>query len=339
MTQLLPSCSLSKLNTLNLSCVASKFIALDSEEDLINAFENYPLNVSNIFVLGGGSNVILPEVLDQFVLSFRTKSPNNGVVIKEESQDTVLLEVDAGVEWDSFVHYCVQQSYSGLENLSLIPGTVGAAPIQNIGAYGVEVADTLEQVKVFNVVTKQLEYFSTDQCQFAYRDSLFKQNPGQFVIVSVSFRLSKKPVYILDYGELSALKNSTDLNSELIRKTVIETRQAKLPDPKVLPNAGSFFKNPIVSALQAAELKNNFPNIVSYPLASGDFKLAAAWLIDQAGWKGFRNDRVGIHDKQALVVVNHNHGTQSDIVSLAKSVQNSVFDMFNVNLEIEPILL
>lgn len=331
--------SLSNLNTLNVDCVASKFIALTHEDDLSEAFKQYPLNKTNTLVLGGGSNVILPSKLDQYVLSFKTKAPKDGVIIKAEDQASVLIEVEAGVEWDALVEYSVEQAFSGLENLSLIPGSVGAAPIQNIGAYGVEVADMLEQVKAFNVTTKQFEYFAADQCQFGYRDSMFKRNPGQFIIVSVSFRLSKKPLFMLEYGELAALKNSPKLSAELVRKTVIETRQAKLPDPKTLPNAGSFFKNPLVSSEQLECLKQGFPSIVSYPLPSGEYKLAAAWLIDQAGWKGFRNDHVGIHDKQALVIVNHNQGTQTDILSLAKSLQDTVYEKFKVSLEIEPVVI
>ena len=331
--------SLSKLNTLNLPCVASKFISLSNAQDLLDAFETYPLNVNNILVLGGGSNVILPSNLEQYILSFETKAAKDAVVIQAEDRESVLIEVEAGVEWDDFVDFCVQQIYSGLENLSLIPGTVGAAPIQNIGAYGVEVADVIDRVKVFNVATKQFELFSADQCQFAYRDSLFKRNPSQFIILSVSFRLSKKPTYVLEYGELSALKNKAELSVALIRQTVIATRKAKLPDPKELPNAGSFFKNPVVSTEQVEQLKKDFPNIVNYFLPSGEYKLAAAWLIDQAGWKGYRNETVGIHDKQALVIVNHNQGTQADILALAQSIQGSVSEKFKVSLEIEPVVL
>ena len=330
---------LSELNTLNLPCVASKYLELASEEQLLEAFESYSLNTSNILVLGGGSNVILPPALDQYILSFKAKAPKDGSIIKAEDQESVLIEVEAGVEWDAFVNYSVEQAYSGLENLSLIPGTIGAAPIQNIGAYGVEVADSIQQVKVFNISAQKIQIFNTEQCRFGYRDSFFKRNSGQFIIISVSFNLSKKPNFILEYGELSALKDRTNLSGALVRNTVIETRQAKLPDPKFLPNAGSFFKNPVISSKQLSELKQRFPKIVNYPLASGEFKLAAAWLIDQAGWKGYRDRHVGIHDKQALVIVNHNQATQADILSLAELVQDSVSKKFGVALEIEPVVI
>lgn len=327
------------LNTLKLPCVASKFIALECEQDLFKAFEMYSLNSTNTLVLGGGSNVILPPKLDQYVLSFKHQAPQDSVEIKSKDESSVLIEVGAGVEWDALVAYSVKQGYSGLENLSLIPGTVGAAPIQNIGAYGVEVADLIQQVKVFNVSTRKVHNFSAKQCEFAYRDSFFKRQPRQFIILSVSLLLSKQPKFVLEYGELSALKSDENLSSVLVRNTVIQTRQAKLPDPKQLPNAGSFFKNPVVSSEKMKVLKQSFPGIVSYSLAASEFKLAAAWLIDHAGWKGFRNSRVGIHDKQALVMVNHNQGTQEDILSLASLVQDSVSKKFGVSLEIEPVVI
>lgn len=333
------SIDLSTLNTLNVVCTADRYIELEDEQSLIAVFQEFPLDASNMLVLGGGSNVILPLTLRHTVLSFRTKTAQEGVVLRSESQDAVLIDVASGVIWDELVDYSVQQQYSGLENLSLIPGTVGAAPIQNIGAYGVEIADKIEQVKVFNVATKCVEFFSTRQCEFAYRDSIFKRQPGQFIILGVTLRLSKTPDFVLGYGELSALKGAKELTQSLIRATVIATRQAKLPDPKQLPNAGSFFKNPIISSVQFTTLKQAFPDIVNYPLENGQVKLAAAWLIDQAGWKGYRNEHVGLHDKQALVLVNHNHGTQADILALAALVQDSVFTLFHVSLEIEPVLI
>jgi UDP-N-acetylmuramate dehydrogenase len=326
-------------NTLNLPSIASKFIQLEDESDLLDAFKKYPLNSSNTLLIGGGSNLILPPMLEQYVLAFKVKCSKDAIVIREENQDSILIEVEAGVQWDELVEYCVMQGYNGLENLSLIPGTLGAAPIQNIGAYGVEIADCLEHLKVYCVDDKKVKIFTSEQCQFVYRDSIFKRHPGKFIIISVCLRLSRMAGFKLEYGELKSLKNEVNLTAALVRKTVIAARQAKLPDPKLLPNAGSFFKNPIVSLQQEATLKETYPSIVSYPLASGEFKLAAAWLIDQAGWKGFRNEYVGVHDKQALVIVNHNGGKQSDILSLAEKIKDSVSRKFKIDLEIEPILI
>ena len=330
---------LSKHNTLNLPCIAEQLIECNDETELLGAFQSFPLNIHNIFVLGGGSNVILPPRLDQYVLTFKKKAPRDALLIIEENQDYVLVDMEAGVDWDAFVAYSLEQGYYGLENLSLIPGTVGAAPIQNIGAYGVEVADFIQQVRVFNVAKQAIEILSAEQCQFAYRDSIFKRSSGHYIIISVRFRLAKTANFILEYGELSALKASAQLTGTLVREKVIETRKAKLPDPKSLPNTGSFFKNPVVSAQRLAELKQNFPQIVSYALTGGGYKLAAAWLIDQAGWKGYREAHVGVHDKQALVIVNHNGAQQNEIMALAKSIQDSIYKKFKVQLEIEPVVI
>lgn len=326
-------------NTLGLECLAKHYIELESEHDLQQAFQLYSLNTAGFLVLGGGSNVILPTQLDRYVLRFKQKPAGVACHIKSENDDTVLLEVEAGVNWDDLVAFTVEQAYSGLENLSLIPGTVGAAPIQNIGAYGVEVSDCLASVRVFNVAQQCFQDFTVEACEFAYRDSIFKRHPGMYIIVSVVFSLSKRPEFVLDYGELASLKTESPLVASKVREKVFKTRQAKLPDPADLANAGSFFKNPIVSQFDMERLKQGFPAIVHYPLDSGKSKIAAAWLIDQAGWKGYRNEHVGVHDKQALVIINHNQGRQSDILALADKIQCSVYDLFAVTLEIEPVLI
>lgn len=326
-------------NTLGLECLAKHYIELESEHDLQQAFEQYSLGTADFLMLGGGSNVILPTKLNCYVLSFKQKPASVACQIKADNDESVLLEVEAGVNWDDLVAFTVKQAYSGIENLSLIPGTVGAAPIQNIGAYGVEVSDCLASVRVFNVAQQCFQDFSVEACEFAYRDSIFKRHPGAYIVVSVVFKLSKKPEFVLEYGELARLKTQSPLPASRVRQTVIETRQAKLPDPARLPNAGSFFKNPVVSQAQMNRLKQNFPTIVYYPLDSGKSKIAAAWLIDQAGWKGYRNERVGVHDKQALVIINHNQGRQSDILELAEKIQGSVYERFKVTLDIEPVLI
>lgn len=330
---------LSYSNTLNLPCIAEHYIELEDEVDLIESFNKFSLDSSNYIFLGEGSNLILPPIFKAYVLRFKKKLPCNASKILEEDDSSVLIEVEAGVNWDAFVEFTVSQNLVGLENLSLIPGTVGAAPIQNIGAYGVEICNCLEQVIAFNVLEKRMQTFNVHECLFGYRDSLFKRRPGEFIISKVQFRLSKKHHFVLEYGELQVLNGLENISSERVRQTVIETRQAKLPDPKKLPNAGSFFKNPVIEEVQLAKLLGDYPNIVHYPLPRGFYKLAAAWLIDQAGWKGFRNAKVGVHDKQALVIINHHQGNQSDIIKLAKDIQKSVFNKFAVTLEIEPVLI
>ena len=336
---------LSHNNTLNLPCVATHFLELESANDVADAFQRFPEMKHNFLFLGEGSNLILPPVLDSYVLHFAYQHPGTVRVLHEPEPDTlnqtetIVVEVEAGVIWDEFVALCVAQGWHGLENLSLIPGTVGAAPIQNIGAYGVELADSLRAVKVFDVVEQQCKVLSPEQCRFAYRDSLFKQQPGRFIILCLQFCLSKKPSFTLVYGELAVLKEQQNLSLAEVRQAVVAARQAKLPDPKTLPNAGSFFKNPIVSADHAAQLRASFPDLVAYPQTKGEFKLAAGWLIEKAGWKGYRNQTVGVHDRQALVLVNHGHGSQHDLLALAHEISQSVTQMFSVALEIEPQML
>lgn len=330
---------ISHRNTLHLPCIASKFLSISHEQDLQDAFDQFPLNSSNILILGGGSNLILPPKVERYVLSFETCSASSGSKLTASTEDKVCIEVQAGVVWDDFVAYCVENAYHGLENLSLIPGTVGAAPIQNIGAYGVEVADLIKRVKVFQVEQQKTLYLEPFQCQFAYRDSVFKRQPNDYIILSVEFELSIKPMFTLSYGELKLLSDTSELNVQLVRDKVIATRQAKLPDPNVLPNAGSFFKNPVVSYDQLANLLIDYPELVHYPLPSGESKLAAGWLIQKAGLKGYRNESVGVHAQQALVLINHHHGSQQDILSLAEKVQQTVFEHFQVMLEREPVLI
>lgn len=331
---------LSQRNTLNLPCIAAHVLELETADDLLEVFERYPEARSNFLLLGDGSNLILPPFLDTYVLHFQYQPPDSAKLKRfPETKEKCLVEVNAGVIWDEFVEYSVAQGWHGLENLSLIPGSVGAAPIQNIGAYGVEVADTLVEVQVYNVREQKLEVLDALHCQFAYRDSIFKRHPGQYIILTLVFCLSTRAGFTLEYGELAALKAHKNLSLAKVRDTVVATRQAKLPDPKVLPNAGSFFKNPLVSEQQLAKLKQVFPDLVAYPQSKGRVKLAAGWLIERAGWKGYRNETVGVHDRQALVLINHRQGSQAELLALAYEIQRSVAQRFNVSLEIEPLVL
>ena len=325
------------MNTLALPCIASRLIQVDTVEELKQVYSSYNLDTGNSLIIGSGSNVVLPEILEITVLQFTASA------IKLHPQDdvSVNIEVDAGVLWDDLVKAMVDKGLRGIENLSLIPGTVGAAPVQNIGAYGVEVSDLLLSVEVFNVQTREVETIRHSECDFSYRDSAFKQNPGQFLILKVFLNLSKIRPFTLGYGELKPLLGRKNLNVAAIRARVIEVRQAKLPDPKVLPNVGSFFKNPLVSFKQAEELKAQYPDLVSYqlPLNVQSVKLAAGWLIDHAGWKGHRESRVGVHDQQALVLINHAGGTQQELLSLVGKIKHSVWEKFQIRLEPEPVII
>ncbi|QWE28977.1 UDP-N-acetylmuramate dehydrogenase [Polynucleobacter sp. AM-7D1] len=288
-------------------------------------------------VLGGGSNVILPESLPGATLLINIL----GQEIFKSDQEYSWLSVGAGVNWHEFVTWTLDQNLPGLENLALIPGTVGAAPIQNIGAYGVEIGEYIDSIEAFDSVDHAFVTLPQEACQFAYRDSHFKQNPNRFIVTKVVFKIPKAWQARLQYADLTkqfAGSNSSP-SARHIFDAVCAIRSKKLPDPKVIGNAGSFFQNPIVSAEQCEQLIKQFPNLVSYPDSNGKRKLAAGWLIDQCGFKGKRVGPVGVYENQALVLVNHGDGTSIDILRLAKNIQDKVFDEFGVQLEIEPNIL
>lgn len=326
---------LSALNTLALPSIASLLVNLYSVDELIAVCKKNALKNEAFLILGGGSNLILPALINRHVYRYLGSS----IQYQDIGSGEVLVKADAGVIWDDLVNKLVNQNLHGIENLSLIPGTVGAAPVQNIGAYGVELADVLESVEVLNLQTLRLEVLSKEECRFAYRDSLFKQNPGCYFIINVCLKLSQTPKFTLNYGALKRLNEKEELVVQEVRAKVMALRSEKLPDPKVLPNAGSFFKNPLVSADKAQQVKSKYPQVVAYPQHDGQFKLAAGWLIEQANWKGKRVGDVGMHAQQALVLVNYKNASQAEVLALAAQVQASVFAKFDVALEIEPVTI
>ena len=253
---------------------------------------------------------------------------------------SALIAAGGGVNWHEFVTWTLEQNLPGLENLALIPGTVGAAPIQNIGAYGVEIGEYIESVEAFDAHTQTFIALTKEQCQFAYRDSYFKRNPNRFIVTKVIFRIPKQWKARIHYADLAKqfLENSNPSPEEIFL-AVCRIRTHKLPDPKTIGNAGSFFQNPIVPTEQFETLLLKYPELVSYPDAEGKRKLAAGWLIDQCGFKGQRMGNVGVYENQALVLVNHGNGTAQDILGLAKCIQDKVHDQFGVKLDIEPNIL
>lgn len=331
--EILEQVDLSAHNTMALPCIADKVIRIYEESQLSQLPQE--LNEHHPFILGGGSNVILPPQLKRPVLQYL----NNNLTYTARQDGSVLVEVGAGVAWDDLVKATVERGLRGLENLSLIPGSVGAAPVQNIGAYGVELMDVLTYVRVFEFATGTVFNLECGECHFAYRDSIFKQNPGHYLILQVGLLLSETRPFTLGYGELQELSSCTHLSAEDVRNEVIRVRQAKLPDPAVLPNSGSFFKNPVVSTEQKDRLSASFPNLVSYSLGDNKSKLAAGWLIDQAGWKGYRQQDIGIHERQALVIANYGSSSQENVLAIARLIQASVFEKFEVELEIEPVMV
>lgn len=333
MSQLLENYSLQKLNTFGFDIKSRYFFSFDDEEDLIDLFERNELTGNDVLLIGEGSNLLFIEDYDGLVIHPQNKT----LEVLQEDDDTIYLRVGAGFNWDEFVEYCVENGWGGLENLSKIPGNVGASPVQNIGAYGVEVCDCIHSVDIVNIETGEQEILEKHQCDFGYRDSIFKKKyKNLFVVTHVIFELRKNSIPILTYGHLKEeVEKLGELTISNVRKAIISIRDSKLPDPKVIGNAGSFFKNPVVSNDDALILKAQYGVMPEYKLENGDVKLAAAWLIDKCGFKGYKEGEVGVHADQALVLVNYGQGKGMDIVHLANKIRNAVFNKFGIMLEQE----
>ncbi len=310
------------------------FAAIQTIEGLQELYSDKKINSSNSFILGGGSNILFTKNVDGLVV----KNELKGIEVIKEDADFVYVKSGAGEVWHEFVLDCIRNNRAGVENLSLIPGSVGAGPMQNIGAYGVELKDVFHELEAFHIHEKFIRTFSAEECKFGYRESVFKHElKNKFFITSVTFRLNKKTKFNTSYGaietELKAM-NVKDISLAAISQAVINIRTSKLPDPKVIGNAGSFFKHPIVSAKKHAQLKKDFPEIVSYPNGN-DFKLAAGWMIEKCEWKGKRFGDAGVHKNQALVLVNYGDANGQEIFDLSTKVLESVMEKFGVLLERE----
>jgi UDP-N-acetylmuramate dehydrogenase len=327
--------SLKSYNTFSIDATAKYFSSFSSLDDLNEILNSRLSTLNSQLVLGGGSNILLTKNFDGLVL----KNEIKGIEVVKEDDDHIYVKTGAGENWHQFVLHCVNNNYAGIENLSLIPGNVGASPMQNIGAYGVEIKDVFHELEAFHRHDKSIERFSLEDCAFGYRESVFKNKyKAQFVITSVTYRLNKRPSFNTSYGainlELERI-GANELSIQAISQAVINIRTSKLPDPKQIGNAGSFFKNPIISNGQFNELKKSFPNIVAFPSGSDHTKLAAGWLIEQCGWKGFRKNDAGCYSKQALVLVNYGNATGQEIFELSEQIINSVKINFGVELERE----
>lgn len=326
---------LKAFNTFGLAEEAQHFLRLQTPEDL-EALVAHPIYKENdILWLGGGSNMLLTQAFEGLVAKLEFK----GIETELRSEEEAIVKVAAGENWHEMVQWTIAQGYGGLENLSLIPGNVGTAPIQNIGAYGVELKDHFLSLKAFDLETKSWVYFDKEACKFGYRQSIFKaEAKGRYVVTEVHFKLSRKNHQLrTSYG---AIQNQLQLmevepSIQSIAKAVIAIRQSKLPDPAEIGNSGSFFKNPIVSKAEHERLEKSFPQLVAYPAGEGKMKLAAGWLIEQAGWKGYRKGDAGVHQKQALVLVNYKAARGADIKGLSEEIQASVYRTFAVQLEAE----
>lgn len=336
---IIPDFPLQRLNTFGINATAAQAVVIDQLDQLAALAEQAELMAQPRLILGGGSNLVLADRVQALVLHLRLL----GKSLLSEDAEHFYVQAAGGENWHEFVLWTLAQGYGGLENLSLIPGTVGAAPVQNIGAYGVEVKDLLHQLTVFDLAERKLKTLSNAECRFAYRDSIFKTPAGRdWVIVNVVFALPRQWQPRLAYAELSRyLQQQGDavLSPTVISKAVIAIRRAKLPDPAQIGNAGSFFKNPLVEADCKNALEQRYPNLVSYPQPDGRYKLAAGWLIDQCGWKGRRLGAAGVYEKQALVLVNHGGASGADIRALATAIQADVQARFGVTLEAEPVFV
>ena len=332
----LPDLGLKDRNTFGLDAVADIAYEISVPEQLAAVMRQIDQQNLPWRVLGSGSNVVLPKVLPGATLLMNIA----GQEILSSDQNATVVAVGGGVNWHEFVAWTLENNLPGLENLALIPGTVGAAPIQNIGAYGVEIADYIDHVEAFDVEKQAFVTLSKEDCQFAYRDSYFKQHPQSFIVTKVVFKIPKNWKAKIHYADLAKqFEGNANPSAEDIFLAVCKIRKHKLPDPKVIGNAGSFFQNPVIPNEQYETLLKKHAGLVSYPDASGKRKLAAGWLIDQCGFKGQRMGNVGVYENQALVLVNHGNGTAQDILGLAKCIQDKVRKEFGVSLEIEPNIL
>jgi UDP-N-acetylmuramate dehydrogenase len=333
--EILENASLKAFNTFGIDAKATKMVRFASAVDLKEIFSNEALKAMPRLVLGGGSNLLLTSDFDGLVL----KNEVPGIELVREDNQHFYIKSGAGVNWHEFVMHCIKNGWAGLENLSLIPGNVGASPMQNIGAYGVEVKDRFDELEAFNLETLETETFDAEACQFGYRESVFKRRlKNKYIITSVTFRLLKKPQLNTSYGAIQGELNSLGIHKPTmtdVSQAVINIRSSKLPDPKVIGNAGSFFKNPLVTEEVYRRLVDEYPSMPFYPAPEGKYKLAAGWLIEKSGWKGLRRENYGVHAKQALVLVNHGGATGSQIYDLSTDILQDVKMKFGVELERE----
>jgi UDP-N-acetylmuramate dehydrogenase len=329
--------SLKPFNTFGIDVNASKFVSIDSLQNLKDILNTNPLD---LLILGGGSNMLLTKDVEALVLQINLK----GISVISSFKNSVHVEVAAGENWHELVCWCLNKDFGGLENLSLIPGNVGTAPIQNIGAYGVELKDSFISCKAIHIHTKELRTFTKEECNFGYRNSVFKQElKGQYIITSVVFELSRYDHSLkTNYGAIEAELQNSAIETPTIQdvsKAVISIRNSKLPDPKIIGNSGSFFKNPVISYSKFEVLQNQFPQIQHYKISENAVKIPAGWLIDTAGFKGKTFGDFGVHTKQALVLVNYGGASGKDILNLSQQIQKAVKYIFDIDLETEVNIL
>lgn len=322
--------SLKPYNTFGIETIAKQFVTANSLIELKEIISNE----KNIFLLSGGSNVLLTNNIENLVVQLNLK----GIIVNDTEKDFVYVTAEAGENWHEFVLWCISQNYGGLENLALIPGNVGTSPIQNIGAYGVEIKDTFHQLEALEITTGKTKIFTNEECNFGYRNSVFKNElKGQYIIINVTFKLTKNNHnFNISYGDIkNHLKDIEYPTLQEIANAVISIRQSKLPDPKEIGNSGSFFKNPVIDSNSFKILQKKYPEMPHYVVSKSEIKIPAGWLIEKCEFKGKRFGDAGVHTKQALVLVNYGNATGKEIYNLAQKIQQKVKDEFNIALEIE----
>jgi UDP-N-acetylmuramate dehydrogenase len=327
------SFSLKSYNTFGIQSYARFFAEANNLADLKTIVGVFRDDHRPKLILGGGSNLLFTDDFDGIVIFPDLK----GTDLLKETDSHVLVKASAGENWDTFVNFCVSQGWGGIENLSLIPGNVGACPIQNIGAYGVEVKDVLHAVETLDISTGEARIFSNAECCFGYRDSIFKHEAkNKYIITSVTFKLAKHPVFQINYPDIRAeLDRFGETTISSVRQAIINIRKKKLPDPEQLGNAGSFFKNPVIAPDKFNAIKQEYPSAPSYPATGGLIKIPAAWLIQTCGWKGKREGNVGTHESQPLVIVNYGGATGKEIIGFAQKIQDTVTQKFDIESEME----
>ena len=327
--------SLKNFNTFGIDVSSKLFSQAENEDQVRNVIQSSEFCNNTSLILGGGSNLLFTKSFNGIVL----RNHIQGIEVIEDTEEHVLVKVGGGVVWHDFVLHCIKKGWHGVENLSLIPGNVGASPMQNIGAYGVEIKEVFYELEAIHLKTGEIHYFNNSDCQFGYRESIFKNKlKGEYLISRVIYKLFKKGDYTISYGAIQKQLETMgvqELSAKSISDAVIAIRQSKLPDPKKIGNSGSFFKNPIVDKSSYDTIKSGFPDVVAYPAEKGFMKLAAGWLIEHAGWKGKTFGNYGVHKNQALVLVNYGGATGEEVKALAMDIQKSVFQKFGIAISPE----
>ncbi len=325
--------SLKPYNTFGIDVKAKLFVAPETQSELDETLSSPGLMSERLLIVGEGSNLVFVNDFNGLIIKVSTK----GIEMLKETNDEIFIKVQAGENWDHFVQYCVENNWGGLENMSMIPGCVGASPVQNVGAYGSEAKDVITKVETVDIRTKEKRFFSNEECKFAYRNSIFKILYGKYVVTAVEFCLNKKPTINLQYEALNRELQKEGIfqpDIQNVRDAVCRIRREKLPSPDEIGNAGSFFKNPVIDNLAFKKIQKEYPNIIHYQDKNG-IKLAAAWMIEQCGWKGKSMGQAGVHSRQALVLVNLGNATGKEVLALSQAIQQSVRERFGVLLEPE----